>query len=282
MNLHLIGNLCYDYVKVLKPNSLYLDYEYSQPGSIANLYREIKKYYLCNIEVTGEVGGDWQGDECENLLGRNLYFRPGEETMQCHMICKDGGRSTYLVDGVGKDLYKPILSDCKLTQEPYLRGNKLSTKYDWTHIAYLDWLPHINEELLTHIREKTTILSCDLCFMKYTDEARERIIRLSKFFDYIFVSGEADIHAANFKSTFTISHTPFGSYLWQYDSISQTSKIRSSYLFEKKNFVNTVGAGDVFASHFIMLIDIPLISEIDRKIPIIHNCVEEYLVNLNT
>lgn len=122
----------------------------------------------------------------------------------------------------------------KKSREVKLKESKIS------HVLYLNELPKVD-----FLPELSGIITADTCTGKAVD------LNLLKYIDYLFVSDE-DANAINqiicHVKGITVLHSPTGSVVFERQKKIYEYKIPKNYLVKN---VNVLGAGDMFASHFL-------------------------------
>ena len=133
-------------------------------------------------------------------------------------------------------------------------------KSKWHHIMYVDALPNITEKNLNDLQDNGTI-SIDFCLGRHSVEEKNRLFKILKFVDYVFIS---DVEAKSLtetndleKACFEISkntkgsvilHTPKRSVVG-FNKGKNISTIKTNFI--KDLNLNVLGAGDIYASAFI-------------------------------
>ena len=134
---------------------------------------------------------------------------------------------------------------------------------DWTHIMYADKLPELSIEDVKRV-SRSNIVSIDLCSSNYGKETREKVVSMLPFVDFVVASTEEGMCLADSADVKTavrsiisqcrrgvVLHSPSGSCF-----MSKEDKAPRMYsnVDVLEGPVNVLGAGDIFASSFIISI----------------------------
>ena len=125
----------------------------------------------------------------------------------------------------------------------YEHLNKISFPKDlsWMHFMYLDKLINLDENLFIQLKNNNVTISIDLCCSKHGINDIKKLNNLFKYVDFIFCSdieSKDIIHIIN-KSKNYVIHSPNKIIL---------NGIHINNKKYKKQVINTLGAGDHFAS----------------------------------
>lgn len=240
--IKLVGNLIFDSVFVtnkfcIGESNGCVDF-YQSVGGIGNLARYIRCNGDFEIKINSSVGDDVNGNDIWNIFRRlrcdvgSLNVIPSGKTSKASIICKVSGEKTSIVDW----------QSCRFM------SNFDFSESDWTHFSYIDTLDNLTEEVIKEFSEKGGILSGDLCLNSYDENTHNRMSKILKYFDYIFISDSEyflfpDI--INICKGWVILHDA--------DKITASKKESSvTVKVNKTNGVNVLGAGDIFASNMIL------------------------------
>lgn len=240
--IKLVGNLLFDSVfvtdqfRVGESNGC-VDF-YQSVGGIGNLARYLNCQGDFEIKINSSVGDDVNGNDIWNILRRlrcdigSLKIIPSEKTSKASIVCEVSGKKTSIVDW----------QSCRSM------SNFDFSESDWTHFAYIDVLDNLTEEVVEKFSEKGGILSGDLCLNFYNERTCDRMSKILKYFDYIFISDSEYLpfpDILNMGKGWIILHDA--------DKITASKKKSSvTVKTDKMNGVNVLGAGDIFASNMIL------------------------------
>lgn len=115
---------------------------------------------------------------------------------------------------------------------------------EWLHIMYLDKLESLNTRIISKFKEKSKIISADLCLDKQKDYNLKRMANVFPFIDYLIISDVEAECVTNIlsKSKNTVIHSPTGTFL-------NGDFVKNIYYNER--VFNTLGAGDTYAATFV-------------------------------